>query len=201
MYAVFESDLPDVLDPIRLISKNAARSIVTRWANAGVAYAEPVLANQGRLVRLTPDGEKLVSTGGVPSPTAASGVAATAVHHAMVARTRLRLERDGLSDLVVVGWLSERQWRMENRSRVAAGEQVPDGMARLDNGDLCLVQVGHTRIEFMRIRSIVIDLLGKYETVIVAVPGDIASLVQSTWNEPDLSGPGTDHGGLHLIVI
>ncbi|WP_018635930.1 hypothetical protein [Parafrankia elaeagni] len=50
MYAVFENDLPDVLDPARPISTNAARSIVTRWASAGVAYAEPVLANQGRLV-------------------------------------------------------------------------------------------------------------------------------------------------------
>lgn len=201
MHAVFETDLPDVLNPARLISKNAARSIVTRWANAGVAYAEPVLANQGRLVRLTPDGERLVSTGDRASPVAAPGAAAAAVHHAMVARARLRLERDGLPDLVVVGWLSERQWRMENRSQVAAGEQIPDGIARLDSGDLCPVHVGHTGVEFIRIRSTIMDLLGKYGTVIVAVPGDIAPLAQSTWNGPDFSGPGADHSGLHLIII
>lgn len=201
MYAIFETDLPDVLDPARPISKNAARSIVARWSTAGVAYAEPVLANQGRLVRLTSDGDQLVSTRGGPSLTTTQSAAATAVHHAMVARARLRLERDGVSGLKVESWLSERQWRTENQHQVMAGEHTPDGIVHLSNGCVCLVQVGHTRVEFARIRSTLVELLGKYGTVIVAIPVDIADLAQPAPNSPTVSEPVVDDSRMHLIVI
>ncbi|WP_018635931.1 hypothetical protein [Parafrankia elaeagni] len=131
----------------------------------------------------------------------AQSAATTAVHHAMVARARLRLERDGVAGLDVDGWLSERQWRAENQSRVTAGEHVPDGIARLGDGRACLVRVGHTRVEFARIQSIFEEILGKCGTVVVAVPGEFAAFAQSAQGGPTFSGLEADIHGLHLIVI
>ncbi|MCM3885615.1 hypothetical protein [Frankia sp. R82] len=200
MYAAFETDIPEILDPDRIISRNATRSIVTRWVNAGVAHAEPVLANQGRLVRLTSDGEQFVSTSD-GAPAAPPGAPAAAVHHAMVARARLSLERNGVSGMAVRRWLSERQWRIENEHLIAAGGHVPDGIIYLENGRSCVLQVGHTSVEVARIRSLLEKLLENHKIVVVAIPGDVMKISNTAWEEAGISEPTADGDGVHVVIV
>lgn len=174
MRAAFESDISEILGPEHPISKNAARAVVKRWENAGVASADPVLAGQGRLVRLTAEGTRLVSSMELESDGAATS-AAGAVRHAMVARARLRIENAGVGGSRVLAWISERQWRHENEAALHTGSHVPDGFVRLDGGMTGVVQVGHTRVEVARLRPLIAKIARHHPVVVLAVPrGELA---------------------------
>lgn len=182
MVAIFERDVPRMITPMSPISVSAARSIVTRWAKAGVAQADPVLAHQGRLVRLTGKGRTLVSSEGDLAEPVTSSVT-NHIHLALVSRARLGIERHGIAGAPVRRWTSERQWRHENNGRRDDGDYVPNGVAHLANGEVGLVHVGHTAVEIDMIRLRLPELVDTCPLMIIVVPAELMAAAR------DLFGP------------
>ncbi|MCM3884735.1 hypothetical protein [Frankia sp. R82] len=173
MGAIFEIDIQFLVSPKQPLSRNAVRSVVRRWEKAGVVRAEPVLAGEGRLVRLTVEGALLVSDDTADGLPAAAETPTRSVRHALASRARLQIERSGVSDLQAHGWVSERQWRLENAATAAAGGHVPHGIALLDGGVGALVHVTRTAVELNRLRLLLADIDRQYPFVIAAVPSDL----------------------------
>ncbi|WP_242424382.1 hypothetical protein [Frankia sp. EI5c] len=197
MGSAYENDLAIVLDPAMRTSRDAARAVVRRWKQADLVRADGLLANRGRIVRLTQNGARLVGEverGAVEPVTAA-------VHAAEAARTRLLLElRPPVAGLPVVGWVSGQRWRVENESAVSAGARVPDGVAWLADGSSAAVRVERVFRGMPAVITGAVDLLRRFPRVIYAVPemsDGLSGLVEMALAEAvgqlraDGSRPGT----------
>ncbi|MCK9923017.1 hypothetical protein MXD61_14250 [Frankia sp. AgPm24] len=167
-----------MVSPKRSLSRNAVRSVVRRWEKAGVVQADPVLAGEGRLVRLTAEGALLVSDDTAGGLLAMAETPTRAVRQALASRVRLRIERSGVSTLRAHGWVSERQWRLENAATVTAGDHVPHGIALLDGGVAAMVHVTRTAVELNRLRLLLAEIHRRYPFVIVAVPADLTDVTR-----------------------
>lgn len=183
MGAIFEKDIPALVTPASPISKNAARSIVSRWEKAGVAHAEAVLAHQGRLVRLTREGRALVSGDNFVEVTlsgavAVPGVVASDVYRAMVSRARLRIERHGIVGTQVRRWVSERQWRHQNADHPGSDGYSPNGVVHLESGELGLVHVGHTTVAVEALRPSIAELMRSFPLIVLVVPTELVSIAE-----------------------
>ena len=167
MGAAYEDDLTLVLSPDQRLSSGAAKAVVRRWQVAGLARADALLADRGRIVRLTENAARLL--GDVARWEDRSVMAA--VHTAEVARTRLLLERwTSLAQIPVVSWTTPYQWRLENERAVAAGFHVPDGVVRHTDGSIAAVQVERINRGVAYARSVAVDLLRRFPRTIYAFP-------------------------------
>ncbi len=190
MRAVYEDDLALVLSPTVPIGLPAVRAVVRRWQRAGVARADRIFMDRGRIVRLTLDGARLVADVDRWS----EGAVTTAVHTAEVARIRLTLEARGeIAGNRIVGWVSERAWRSEFFEAVRRGAHAPDGIAVLESavwqgiyGDQVAVEVERTNHGLARTRKVLVDLMDQYPVTIYAVPKGadaIARTVQTAYEQ------------------
>ncbi|CAJ61921.1 MULTISPECIES: hypothetical protein [Frankia] len=173
MVAIFESDIPHLLDPQRLITRNAVRAVVRRWESAGIVHAEHALTYQGRLVHLTPTGVHLVIRADLDTVPIAVSHPMGVIHQALVARARLRIEEEGVVGTQVRGWVSARQWHVENMDAVRPGVPVPDGLVLLDGGVVGVVQLGHTVVEIQRLQPFLVKLELQYPMVLLVIPQDL----------------------------
>ncbi|MCK9923012.1 hypothetical protein MXD61_14225 [Frankia sp. AgPm24] len=174
MGAIFEVDIQQLVSPKAPLSRNAVRSVVRRWEKAGVVRAEPILAGRGRLVRLTTEGACLVSEGTLDVP--AQEVTPTrSVRHALAGRARLQIERSSVATLQMRGWVSERQWRLENVASTMAGDHVPHGVVVFDAGVVGMVHVAHTAVELGRLRLLLADIFQRHPFVIAVVPPELTA--------------------------
>lgn len=167
MESAYEDDLSIVLNPTHRISAGAAKAVVRRWQQADLASAEALLANRGRIVRLTENGARLVGDVG----RWVDGPVIGAVRTAEVSRLRLLLE-GGATDLgvPVTGWITPHRWRLENERLVALGATAPDGVACLADGTSVAVRVERVNRGITRTRAIAVDLLSRFPRLIYAFP-------------------------------
>ncbi len=172
MGAIFEVDIPVLLSPELPISINAARSVVRRWEKAGVVQAEAMLARQGRLVRLTATGMLLMTEHGGGADVRAQ-TSALAVHWALASRVRLRIEEAALGAGPMRGWVSERQWRLDNADAVSSGDYVPHGMVLLADGSVGAVHIAHTAVELNWLQSQLAEISRNHPRIVIAVPPDL----------------------------
>lgn len=179
MGAIFEIDMSVLLSPTTPISVSAVRSVVRRWEKLGVAQAEPVLARQGRLVRLTVDGVFFVS-GVEEHAQVVNQQGAAFVHQALMSRVRLRIERTATAAGPVHGWTSERLWRLENAADVTADAHVPHGLIRLADGDQGAVYLAHTAGELNRFQLRLAAICRRHPFVIVAGRAELFSREMTT---------------------
>ncbi|MCM3884733.1 hypothetical protein [Frankia sp. R82] len=173
MGAIFEVDISQLVSPKAPLSRNAVRSVVRRWEKAGVVRAEPMLAGKGRLVRLTTEGAHLVSEGTLDVPVQ-GGTSTRSVRHALAGRARLQIERSGVATLQMRGWVSERQWRLENVANTTVGAHIPHGIVVFDADVVGMVHVAHTAVELSRLRLLLADISRRHPFVIAAVPPELA---------------------------
>lgn len=179
MGAIFEIDMSVLLSPTMPISVSAVRSVVRRWEKLGVARAEPVLARQGRLVRLTLDGVFLVS-GIEEHAQVVPQQGAAFVHQALMSRVRLRIEGTPTAAGPVRGWTSERLWRLENAADVTADAHVPHGLIRLADGGQAAVYLAHTAGELNRFQLRLAAIYRRHPFVVIAGRADLFSHEMTT---------------------
>ncbi|MCM3922935.1 hypothetical protein ND748_14860 [Frankia sp. AiPs1] len=179
MVAIFESDIPHLLDPRKPITRNAVRAIVRRWESAGVVHAEHALTYQGRLVHLTRAGTRLVLRADLDTAPAVDASAVEIIHQALVARARLRIEERGVAGAPVQGWMSARRWRVENTLQVEYNVLDPDGLVCLEDGTVAVVQLCHTVVEIQRLQPFLAGLSVQYPVVLLAIPQDLRARAEN----------------------
>ncbi|MCK9923015.1 hypothetical protein MXD61_14240 [Frankia sp. AgPm24] len=180
MGAVFEVDMPALFSPGLPMSVSSVRSVVRRWEKLGVARAEPMIAHQGRLVRLTAEGAILVTDCDEDAYVATHEGFTVAVHRALVSRARLRIEGSAMAAGPVDGWMSERAWRLENAGAVSSGDYVPHGMVLLVDGDPGVVYVAHTAAELVRFRLRLAEICRRHPFVVVVARSDLLDAAITT---------------------
>ncbi|WP_256788962.1 MULTISPECIES: hypothetical protein [unclassified Frankia] len=201
MAAIFESDIPHLLDPNKPITRNAVRAIVRRWESAGIVPAEHALTYQGRLVQLTPAGTRLVIRADLDTGPAADHAAMGVIHQALVARARLRIEVRGVAGARVLGWVSARRWQVENVAMVRAAGPDPDGLVCLDDGTVGVVQVCHTVVEVQRIQPFLAELALRYPVVLVVIPEDLLPRTEGVLSRERRDRRGRAGDSLQIVAI
>ncbi len=178
MAAIFESDIPHLLDPKKPITRNAVRAIVRRWESAGIVHAGHALTYQGRLVHLTQAGTRLVIRADLDTAPVADSPVMEVIHQALVARARLRIEARGVAGTPVQTWVSARRWRVENMRKVEYDMPDPDGLVCLEDGRVGVVQLCHTVVEVQRLQPFLAGLSVQYPVVLLAIPQDLLARVE-----------------------
>ncbi len=201
MEAIFEADIPQLLEPEKPITRNAVRAVVRRWENAGVVDAEHAVTYQGRLVQVTSAGKRLVVRAELDTVETAVSPVIGGLHRALVSRARLRIEARGVAGASVDEWVSARRWRLENVVPVRHEMPDPDGLVHLDNGTISVVLLCHTLTEIQRLHSFLPVLGAEYPTVLLVVPQDLLEktkkLVFGEW----VTILGNSGDSLHIIII
>jgi hypothetical protein len=206
MKAIYESDLPVLLRRLTGAAPgpSATRSLVDRWQRAGVASARKLIVGRPRIVRLLPDGARML---GDESFRETSEF--TAMHQADTTRVRLYLEGSPLPGYgPVTGWESEREFRAASRDLFGAGAKklhTPDGVA-LYGAVRAALEVERSVKSPNRRARIMAHLIGTYPLVIFAVTDKrVGAMVEATYREQrelaERHVPAASIGQLRLVAI
>jgi hypothetical protein len=129
MRVIQEPDLAVLLTRIsgreRVLSDDAARAVVNRWAKLRLARRSRLLVSTPPYVWLTQHGALLASGAEVTQWTEPRWP--TMPHAAAVSRARLWLEAHPDPALHATGWVSERAWRREHGFGRNQAVLIPDG--------------------------------------------------------------------------
>ncbi|CAO5236098.1 conserved hypothetical protein [Frankia sp. AgKG'84/4] len=201
MEAIFEADIPVLLDPAKPITRNAVRAVVRRWENAGLVEAEHAVTYQGRLIHVTPAGRRLVIRAELDTmPTVVPPVLGD-LHRALVSRARLRIEERGVAEASVDEWVSTRRWRLENAVPVRHEMPEPDGLLYLNDSTISVVLLCHTITEIQRLHSFLSVLAAEYPKVLLVVPQELLTrtreLIFGAW----VTVLGNSGDSLHIVII
>lgn len=180
MKAIYEPDLRVLIGRLtgRVPGEPAVRALTRRWRAADVADARKLIVSKPRIVRLRPNGARLVGESSYRET-----AEFTAYHQAEVSRLRLWMEghphsRHG----AVVAWESEREFRQSTAALLGptGGREVhvPDGVAVFADGTRAAVEVERSVKSPDRLRTVLERVLAAYPMVIYAVASDeVASAV------------------------
>lgn len=179
MKAIYEPDLRVLIGRLtgRVPGEPAVRALTRRWRAADVADARKLIVSKPRIVRLRPNGARLVGESSYRET-----AEFTAYHQAEVSRMRLWMESNPHSRHgAVVAWESEREFRQTTAMYGVTGARevhVPDGVATFADGTRAAVEVERSVKSPDRLRTVLERVLTAYPMVIYAVSGDeVASAV------------------------
>jgi hypothetical protein len=169
MKACYDIDLQVLLG--RLTGKRpgeaAVRALTRRWQALGVADTRKLIASEPRIVRLLPNGARLVGEHSF-SETSAFGV----YHQADVSRVRMYLERPGAPRGDIAEWISERQLRQQESRTFTKGAErshVPDAVVIFGSGEQAALEVERSSKSNKRLREYIGQMSG-YDLIVYAVP-------------------------------
>lgn len=171
MKAIYEPDLRVLIGRLtgRVPGEPAVRALTRRWRAADVADARKLIVSKPRIVRLRPNGARLLG-----DATFKETAEFTAYHQAEVSRFRLWMESNPHSKHgAVSSWESEREFRQSTAALLGptGGREVhvPDGVATFADGTRAAVEVERSVKSPERLQTVMERVLAAYPLVIYAV--------------------------------
>ena len=148
-------------DPDSTVNLSRVRRVVSRWCALGFAETRRVLGDRPALVWTTHVGNRVLGYDFAQRPGEPS--LATVRHTLATGDARLVLEERLGRQLVA--WISDRELRSTNRT-LGLKHHVADGVAEMADGSRTAVEVELTLKAHDRLLSILVDLTGRYDSVL-----------------------------------